>query len=290
MRFLAEMLWHSRVTLAVYLPVVVLVVVLAARDRRRFSANWASGFLVAVAWFLLFLPLMVFTMTHADVLAAAQQGGATPEGQRAAIMVLFASLMIVFTVKVVQIPCYTVVYHVAAEQWGAIRPDAFPLLHGRPVPWLAVAGAAAFGVGAAAAGAAVFKLFPVEVLGLVRSFSTLNPEAAQAGPWVRLPLLGLAAAGAALGDELVLRGALLGWLLRAGRNRRAAAVEAAVLVSLFGACAAVLSGGATPAQGAQVFVVGLFLCEFARRSCIEAAVAAHVCLNVGALLIGTAMG
>jgi hypothetical protein len=291
MTSLANRLSQSWPTLAVYLPVFVLVVALAVRDRRKFGANWPSGLLVAIIWFLLCLPLMVYTLTHADFLGAAELGGASPEGQRAAVVALYAGLMVGFTLKVVQVPWYTVVYHVAAEQWGAVRPDAFPIVQQRrPVPWRAIAGAGAFGVGAAVVSAGVFRLFHVAAPDALKQFSAAMPAAAQSGLWVRLVLLGLAAAGTALADELLLRGALLGWLLRSGGNRRVAAVEAAVLVSVFGACAAMVSAHATLAQGVQVFVIGLFLCEFARRSCIEAAVAAHVGLNVAALLISAAMG
>ncbi len=138
-------------TFAIGFCMFVLVVVLASLDHGRFRINWRAGIVVGFAWFLLRLPSQVFLLTRVqDMVATVQQRtpDTNPEMFRA---MSYIGLVIGFTISVLGILWYMVVYHAAAEQWEKVRPGRFPLLQrtGR-TPWPAVLGAAAFGLAAGA--------------------------------------------------------------------------------------------------------------------------------------------
>ncbi len=83
---------------------------------------------------------------------------------------------------------------------------------------------------------------------------------------------------------------LFGGLLRLlrGAGRLGPAIAAAA-TSLVWAAAHAPNTDAPAVKCAQIFVLGLFFCWFARRWCLEAAVAAHVALNLAALFVGLAV-
>ncbi len=105
-----------------------------------------------------------------------------------------------------------------------------------------------------------------------------------------MPIAALAITAVALGEELTYRGVLFGWLQRLfGREGRAGVAMAAVLTSLVWAAAHIPNTDAPLVKCAQIFVLGLFFCWFARKWCLEAAIAAHAALNLSALFVGLAM-
>jgi len=283
-------IWHMVISGTIGLALLLLVVSLTLEDHSRLRLNWRTGIVLGLLWFLLGLPAQIFVMTQVDVQAVLEQTHIPAENAGLVVMALYIGLILGFTISVVKIAWYMLVYHAAAVQWSELRPDPFPLLQRRGrAPWAAIGGAAAFGVAAGGISAAVLKLLGVSTSDALKVYTAFGPSAANAGLYVRLPVLVLAVSGAALAEELLFRGVLFGWLLRLSRNRTAGIVLATVLVSLVWALVHLPNTDAPWIKCGQIFLISMVLCEFARRWCLEAAIAAHVGLNVAALLISAAI-
>jgi membrane protease YdiL (CAAX protease family) len=282
--------WLRGAALLLTLVLSVLVLVLAVQAREQFRANRVTGLAIGIARFLLFLPVMLLTIAHAEEGLAVREAVARPEMAPFAARMFYASLVGAVTANVIMIVWHMAVYHAAAAQWGAVRPDALPLLQRRgTVPWGAVGGAAAFGALAGVAAVAAVGLRGLESAPAIVRMVLLTPGVVRATVPLRLAVLAPAVVGAALTEELAFRGVLLGWLLRRLRGRAGAALAVA-LASLLWTCAYLPATGGAPFKLAYVFLVGVLLCVFARRWCVEAAVASHIALNVAALLAGTLVG
>ena len=100
---------------------------------------------------------------------------------------------------------------------------------------------------------------------------------AERAPWlaVALPV----ALGAALGEELIFRGALLGWALRRARGRAWGTALAVAGVTLAWSLLHLTATDAPLLKLAEIAPLGLLLAEAARRWGLGAAVAAHLAFN-----------
>lgn len=276
------------ISLMLTFGLILLTVALVIGGRR--GLYWRSGVVLGLMIFVLGLPAQVFIVAHLNAQALINQLHLPPGHERAAAAAIYLLLIISLTVSVILIPWHMLVYEAAAKQWERFGPEPFAILQrsGR-APWSAIGRAAAFGLAAGALSAVIFKLLGVGVSDVLNQYGTLSASAEKATLWVRLPIAALAVTAAALAEELTYRGMLYGWLLRLLKGRRGVAL-AAVLTSAVWAAAHAPNTDSPLIKCAQVFVLGLFFCEFARRWCLEAAMAAHVGLNLAALLVGAAIG
>ncbi len=267
--------------------IFVFLVVLVVLDRRALKANLKTGLLIGAACLLLLLPNAALTVSHINLSSLVQQADMPPEMQEFTHVLVLAGVVLGLLFLLVRVPWYALVYGVAAAEWSEVRPGAFPILRrsGRP-PWGAVAGAAVFGAGYGVLSLIVLSGVGVEVSESVQRLARLAPGVRTASPLLRWPAVALAVTSVAIAEELIFRGALLGWLLRVGRQTRIDVVMSAVLVSLLWALMHVLNTNAPLLKCIQIFVFGLILCKLATCWCFEAAVVAHVGLNLSASLLG----
>jgi membrane protease YdiL (CAAX protease family) len=185
---------------------------------------------------------------------------------------------------------YALVACIAVGVWQRLRPSA-PLLgadlvaRARPL-----AGALAVGVLAGLVSAWLFHLLRVDSGQALRLLEGYFPRLAAADPGLRslvaLPL----ALTAALCEELVFRGALLGSLLWWGRKQRWVGPAAAVLTSLAWASLHLSLTDQPLIKLVQIFLLGLGLVALTRRWGLEAAILAHLGLNVAGLVGMWALG
>lgn len=91
--------------------------------------------------------------------------------------------------------------------------------------------------------------------------------------------------GAAIAEEIMFRGLLLGLMLRISGGATAGVIGSVVLCSALWAVLHLLNTDALLVKFGQIFIVGLVLSEFARRACVEAAIAGHVGLNLLSVLL-----
>ena len=174
-----------------------------------------------------------------------------------------------------------VVYHVAAAEWEKVRPDAFPLLAKTgKAPWRWVLGASAFGAAAGALSVVIFVAMGVEEGEEIKELLKLFPDAEEASLWLKVPVVVLAISAPAIAEELTFRGGILGFLLRLSGNNRLAVAGSIIAVSLVWSLIHIPNTDAPLMKCAQIFIIGIAFAEFARRSCIEAAIAGHLALNL----------
>jgi membrane protease YdiL (CAAX protease family) len=196
-------------------------------------------------------------------------------------------MVIGFFVLVLRVGWHMLEYYVAAAEWRRFKPDPFPILQGRENRRMrTVLAAATLGVAAGALSLVALQALGVQVSDAVKDIQRLFPRAANAPLAVRLPVFLCAFSALAVVEELAFRGVLLGWLLRVGRPRGGYAVCAIVLVSLLWALLHIPNTNAPLLKCGQIFVFGLLLGELARRWSVEAAIAAHVALNLSVVILG----
>ncbi|MFO7958182.1 MAG: CPBP family intramembrane glutamic endopeptidase [Candidatus Brocadiia bacterium] len=266
---------------------LALVVTLAVLDRRGFRRHWKAGLAIGLIYFALMLPNLVFALTFVDPSQIMPQGPGDPTGSRFMEIGFRIGMALGGLVLIVRIGWYMLEYYVAAAEWRHFKPDPFPILQGRENRRVGTLfGAAIFGLVTGGLSTAALEALGVDVSDSIRMAQRLFPLADQVSPTIRIPILLLAMSGMAIAEELAFRGVLLGWLLRVGHRRGAYAVFAMVVVSLIWALLHIPNTNAPLLKCGQIFLIGLCLCEFARRWSVEAAIAGHVALNAAAVILG----
>jgi len=178
---------------------------------------------------------------------------------------------------------YTVLTCVVVTEWQRLRPDA-PLL-GQALLARVRPLSLAFGLGllAGALSAWIFDLIQVDMGRAIELLQAYFPGLAESSVGTRVLVALPLGVYAALVEELVFRGALLGFLLRVGREQRWVVVAASVATSLAWALLHLSVTDMPLIKLTQIFLIGLGLAAIARRWGIEAAILAHLGLNLAGL-------
>ena len=200
-------------------------------------------------------------------------------------------------------PCPSAVHEADAEtdtevwdwQDGRPVPRAF---HSPTVGRSCAAGATRGPVVAAAyfgAVAGVASVFVFEALGveesesLKRILAMMFPGIESASLWVSTPVILLFGAAAAVAEELSYRGVVMGFVQRLSPGSRSMAIAAVVVSASLWAVLHLNMTNAPAVKFTQILLLGLAFGWLARRHCIEAAIAAHLALNVAAVVVGMCM-
>ncbi len=277
--------------LAIQGSIFVLFVVLAILNRQAFKRHWKTGLALGIACFVMMVPGAAFSLAHFDASSVVSHMKLPfpPD----AVMKVFACAVVLLAgaILLLRIGWDMIVYYVAAAEWDRVRPGAFPLLGktGKP-PWRPILLAVAFGIGAGALSVHVFLWLGVEEGEAIRKMFELFPGAGEASIWIRAPVMLLTLSVPAVVEELVFRGGALGFLLRVSGKHRVAIAASVVGTSLLWALLHIPNTDAPLVKCAQMLIIGVVLAEFARRSCIEAAMAGHLGLNVSVTVIALASG
>lgn len=276
-------LMKSLFVLAIQGGLSVLIIVVAVLNARRFRAHWRVGLAIGIVCLLLALPGVVFGLLHFRM--PAQPAGPNLPKEFMGFAVAMG-MVIGLMILVMKVGWHMVVYCAAAAEWERLSRGGFPLLQRRgPAPWRGMIVAAVLGIMGGGLSTAVFVALDVERSQVLEMLQRLFPGADAAPALVRLPVALLAFTVPAIVEELVFRGAVLGFFLRAARGRRGLVVAAFVVVSLLWAAIHLMNTAAPLVKCTQIFVIGLAFCELARRWCVEAAIVGHISLNVTAAVL-----
>ena len=191
---------------------------------------------------------------------------------------------------VIGVPLRMAAYAVGTNQWE--KAWEFSETDPRPVPAgedASLVGPVVFGVGAALVTLVVFGLLGVRESEYVRALSDMVAEGSSFGRALLYPASLLAVIAAAIVEEIVFRGVLLGWLVALFRERRGPTNFAIVLSAGIWALGHLANTDSPALKVAQVFIIGLVLGEFARRRGLKAAIAGHVSLNIVAATLEMAL-
>ena len=150
-----------------------------------------------------------------------------------------------------------------------------------------VVAAALFGVVAGVASAVAFEALGVkESESLKKVLEKFFPHLDSASLYVSTPVVLLFTMAAAVTEELSYRGVVMGFIQRLSPRSWTAAITAAVVSAFLWAVLHLNITDAPAVKFIQIFALGLVFAWFARRFCIGAAIAAHLGLNVTAVVVG----
>lgn len=268
------------------LAVLAALVALLAVHRESIRAHWRRGLVVGGMVLLLAVPQHLTTLLYLE--PERLMGGSalfdSPSLKHVAHGATFAGVVLGAVLgTAIRMLWYTAVCCVAVEEWRRLRPS-WPLLGDALVARCRPMGLAlALGLAAGAISTLVFHLQAVDAGRALQQLAEYFPGLAEASPGMRVLVALPLGVYAALVEELVFRGALLGFLLRVGRERRWVVAAALVLTSITWA---LLHLSVTDAPGLkllQIFLVGLGLAAITRKWGLEAAILAHLGLNLAGL-------
>jgi membrane protease YdiL (CAAX protease family) len=270
--------------------ILVLYICLAVRNQHTFKKHWKPGFLLGLVLFFMIVPSIVYAAIHFEPSALFENAADSAPSSEANEFAILTGIAIGFTVMfVIHILCigwHMVLYVVSASEWAKTRTLTFLTHVGeKKLPWLQITCAFAFGIFSGFVSIIVFNFLGVREGEMFNDIRRFFPALATSSSVVSLLVSILAVTHFAIAEELVFRGGIFAFLISKARNNRLAIIASLVVVSLTWALAHIPNTNAPLLKITQIFIIGLFLGEFARRSCIETAIAAHIGLNVSAVTI-----
>lgn len=266
--------------------VFVFIVVLASINLRTFKQHYKIGLLMGTIVFFLLIPGLIFNLLYLDPTVLLSKIENSSTNNQFMTYCVYAGMFFGVLISIIQIGWHMIVYHVGATEWDKIRPNALPLLSKhKNIPWRQIMAGAAFGVIAGSLSHVIFLLFKIEAGDSLKQLLSMFPRAHEASPFLRIPIIAMTFTAAAITEELVFRGGLFAFLLRLSKNNRIAIISSIILVSLLWSLLHLANASMPLIKCLQIFVISIGLCEFARRSCLESAIAGHIALNLSALAL-----
>ncbi len=265
------------------------LLVLLAFHRDSVVAWWRRGLVVGAIVLLLAVPQLLSTFVYLDIGTMLSDLG-LPRLEWAVRLGSLAGLGLGLVSSLLGACWIVLVYCVAVGEWTRLRPQT-PILAGRlPPEPTRLAVSAAVGAVAGVGFTLWFHHLGVEAGQGLEQLQAYYPGLAEASPMTRALTALPYVTSAALTEEIVFRGALLGFLLRVGKERGWVVVSAAVAVSLVWAMLHLSVTDAPSLKLLQIGLLGLVLAEIARRWNLESAILAHLGLNLAGLVTMVVLG
>ncbi len=269
------------------------LLVLLVRGRDALLAHWRRGLVVALLVLLMAVPQHLATMVFVDSrqLMGAVELPTNADIERLLHGATLGSIAVgAVATTLLRMGWYGLISCVAVATWASLRPGE-PLLGSglrtRMGPLLACLG---LGVLAGALSAWLFHALRVDAGQALQRLASFYPRLAEAEVTTRALVALPWSMSAALTEEIVFRGALLGALLGWAGQRRGPVIAAVLCSSLLWALLHLSLTDAPVLKLAQIFLLGLALAAVTRRWGLDAAILAHLGLNaaglVGLVLLG----
>jgi membrane protease YdiL (CAAX protease family) len=251
--------------------------------RERLLPHWRRGAVVAFLVLMLAVPQHIGTLVFLDPQALFEGEGGLGVGALgggAARVGLFVSMMFGTALRMVW---YGLLTCLAVSEWQRLRP-ARPLLGDElPPRWRRLL--VGLGIGTLLGGLTVlaFDAAGVDAGRAIEDLKEYFPALAEGPAVARVAVALPLAVSAALVEEIVFRGVLLGALLRAGKEAPGIVLASVLATSVAWACLHLSITDMPGIKLLQIFFFGLILAELARRWSLESAIAAHLGLNLTGL-------
>jgi membrane protease YdiL (CAAX protease family) len=278
-----DQLLHVLLAVAFELLTFASICMLAFADRKDLHRYFKAGLVFGLALLVLNTPVSLLGLAiWAPDPHAREKYGTTGESlEKLRWGFTIASSVIAVAV---QLAWNTLVYCIAGTEWSRLGRELLQELRARgPKTWRPILVAVAFGLAAGALTTIVFSALGIQANEFRAKLVERAPHLAEVSFRTRFVVSFLFVTGAAIAEELVFRGALLGFLLRVTKESTAGIVGSTILVSLLWASLHLLNTNSATVKVLQIFLTGIFLCEFARRWGITSSIAAHFALNLAAL-------
>lgn len=246
---------------------------------RLIRYTWKRGVLLGAGISLLWLPMFIVGVATIDFSSQRQD---LPESMDPVVRIIAG--VVLGCILVLLIPLRATYYHVAKSEWARIRGTLELSLAGPPRTRLLGIGV---GIGVGLANLVitliVFHIFKVE--------EPADPEFLKMFPSVEqmsyaqlaLPVAGFAIA-AAIVEELIFRGGILGFFLRITKNRTGPAWVFIVATALLWALLHIPNTDHPFLKVMQIFTLGIALGWMMRQWGLASTMAAHIALNAGAVI------
>jgi membrane protease YdiL (CAAX protease family) len=183
--------------------------------------------------------------------------------------------------QILRIGWHMFLYVVAVAEWQKTGQRRFSLAEKwRKWPWSQIIAAFAFGIFAGAVSIVVFFMLGVQEGEFLIQLKQLFPTAETSGWFIRIPIVFLFLITAAISEEFVFRGGIWAFFVFKYRDNRIVLTLLMVAISLVWALMHISNTSAPLIKVTQIFILGLLFAEFARRSCVQSAIAAHIGLNI----------
>lgn len=268
---------------AIDLMLLAVLVVFAAINYRGFVRYWRISLLLGLLVGLLNLPAVIYSLFYFDPGAALQADGIHASGameHRLAVAVhaVVTILGLGWSMMVTYLACYVTIC-----EWSRMQRDAMPVLTGRsPTPWRGLMTGAVLGLVTGLLGGGLMYWLGVDVSDFVKQQMLAYPDAENAPLVVQFSVLLTYVSSAAIDEELLFRGVLLGVLMVRISAAAGPVVIWVIFTSLIFALMHLLNTDAPMTKVMQTFLLGVLFAELARRSCIEAAMICHLVHNLAA--------
>ncbi len=285
-------LLKSLCVLAVQGALFVFAVVMTIMHRRKLGEHGRIALRVGIALLILALPGVILTLVRFDVSRLLSETSGQLLSQDSLHLLVYGGLIVgSIGVLLLRSAWGGILYCVAGAEWESAGGRPFPLLERKGnVPWRGIFYAGAFGVAGATISALVLIALGIQESAEVQRLREMfSPAGGSGNDLLGITTVLLAASAIAVMEELMYRGVLLGFLLRGRGGRRLGIVLAVVFVSVLWASGHIFNTDAPFIKCTQIFIFGLFLCEFARRYSLEAAIVSHVLWNITAIIIMTSV-
>jgi membrane protease YdiL (CAAX protease family) len=264
-------------------------IMVACFSIREFRVTWRGGLLFGGLAALVALPSSIIALIYLDLgrLFEAQ----TPPGQAPAMPAemypIIKVLGGVFGLVIVAmgVGLRGVYYHVAANEWARIRGNRKEgLLGPRQSRVLGLLVGMAVGLLCLKATVVAFEYWQVGDSEEVDRYERLFPGLAESSRWIQGAAFLSLASAAALIEEMVFRGGILGFFLRITGNKTVWAWCIIAGVAFLWAILHIPNTNKPAAKVLQIFLMGLACGGLMRRWGLGSAVAAHLALNVVSVL------
>jgi membrane protease YdiL (CAAX protease family) len=269
---------------AIWIAVLVYGIVKWRQVREVFLV----GLLVGLGTLLLRAPSVVLGVVYLDLTALIP--GHLQDASGLFVQMVFL-MTVVLSLLIAIVGAFHLALQIAVGQLATQPAQGYPTLLGDRVHRFRGWGlAAVLGSLAGIASTLLFWALDVQIGETVRMAQKLMPGLETAPTLLVVGTLLLAFVAIAVAEEVLFRGVLQGWITRLLGGERAAAALAIVSATLIWTLGH--AGNAEPLwlKLCQIFLLGLLFGWMAYRYSVEAAIVAHVGLNVSALLVAYALG
>ena len=266
--------------LAIEVGCLIFFIVLTCLSIGAFRRTWRTALAFGLFNLLLGIPSTVAGIVYLDM-SRFNAGGVQPE-----LLPVMHAAAAVFAIMLVLlcVPIRGLYYHVASVEWGAVRGSTEEGLSGpRAARKRGILIGSATGLVALVVSLILFHFLHVRESEDVRQLEQLFPGLTALPSATRMLLAAPFVASAALIEEMIFRGGLLGFLVRMARGNRLLTWLFIALISILWAALHLSNSDHPLLKFMQIFLLGLIFGYMALRWGILSPIAAHLTLNLSAI-------
>ncbi len=269
--------------LALMGAIFVFSIVVICYNGRAIKRVWRIGLLFASVIFLLNTGSTIINLYFMDLKNLPGIDQTDSDLMQAVIYTII--ICAVVAALIIQWAWYTLVFTASFGEWTKAGLPGFALLIPRKRNIkTGVRIGAIFGILAGVFSTVIFIWLNIGIGPMLAEFESLLIKIEQLPLLYRLIVYSILVVGPAITEELTFRGLMLGFFMRVCNNNKLQIACAYFIVSMLWALLHIPNTDMPIVKVLQIFLIGLVLCELARRFSLESAIAGHILLNLSAVV------